>query len=430
MEQKLSRSLRQRLIAGSGANAFGQATTIGIQLFSLPLFLHYWNATTYGVWLILSAIPSYLSIADVGMVTTAANKMSIAMGQRDHAQANRVFQSALLFMLITCAFIWFLVVPAALWIPLPNISATPDARIAVAALGGSILVVLFSGLADALFKATGRYALGTFVGNLVRIAEWGGSMLGLVLIGSFTAVAVGGLLARLLGLFVLSAVASTGGHGIRWGVRDAKMEELRAMARPAFSFMLFPLTNALSFQGITLLVGQMLGPIAVALFNTYRTLARVAVQAISVFSYALWPEFSRLYGQGGPTAVLPLYRRTARSGAFASVLLSIFLYIAAPFLLRLWTHDAIGFEPVLMAVMLTYAAASSAAHIPRVFLLATNRHSRLAWWLLGVAIALLGLAALLGRRWGAVGVGAAMLISELSALLVCLRLTRRKQAVV
>ncbi len=167
------------MLAGSGANAFGQAITIGIQLFSLPLFLHYWDAATYGAWLILSAIPSYLSMADVGMVTAAGNKMTIAIGQRDREQANRVFQSALLFMLIVCGLIAVLVLPTALWMPLPGITATPDYRVALAFLSGGVLIALFSGLTEAIFKATGRYPLGTLLSNLVRLAEWGGAMLGL-----------------------------------------------------------------------------------------------------------------------------------------------------------------------------------------------------------------------------------------------------------
>ena len=31
----------RRVVAGMGANSFGMAVTIGIQLASLPLFLHY-----------------------------------------------------------------------------------------------------------------------------------------------------------------------------------------------------------------------------------------------------------------------------------------------------------------------------------------------------------------------------------------------------
>jgi hypothetical protein len=61
----------RRILLGFGANAFSQAINIAIQLVSLPLFLLYWDASTYGTWLLLSALPGYLMMADVGMVLVA-----------------------------------------------------------------------------------------------------------------------------------------------------------------------------------------------------------------------------------------------------------------------------------------------------------------------------------------------------------------------
>jgi len=75
--------MRRRLIAGMGASTFGLGINIAIQLLSLPLFLQHWDTSTYGAWLVLSAIPAYLSMADVGMVTAAGNKMTMAMGGGD-----------------------------------------------------------------------------------------------------------------------------------------------------------------------------------------------------------------------------------------------------------------------------------------------------------------------------------------------------------
>ena len=160
------------------------------------------------------------------------------------------------------------------------------------------LVAFAGGLSEQLFKATHRYALGTLLGNLTRLAEWAGWMLGLLLVGSFSAVAFTGLAFRAAGTLLSMAVARAGEPGLQWGLRHANSATVREMVRPAAAFMAFPLANALSFQGVTLLVGVLLGPLAVAAFSTYRTLARTAVQVTAMFSHSLWPEFSRLFGQG------------------------------------------------------------------------------------------------------------------------------------
>ena len=58
------------IILGLGANAFGQALNIVIQLLSLQLYILYLDLPTYGTWIMLSALPSYLSMADFCMVYT------------------------------------------------------------------------------------------------------------------------------------------------------------------------------------------------------------------------------------------------------------------------------------------------------------------------------------------------------------------------
>ena len=73
----LEHRMARRILASTGSNAYAQATTIAIQLLSLPFFLSRWDLTTYGQWLILSAVPAYLSMADVGMVTAASNRSCI-----------------------------------------------------------------------------------------------------------------------------------------------------------------------------------------------------------------------------------------------------------------------------------------------------------------------------------------------------------------
>jgi O-antigen/teichoic acid export membrane protein len=416
--------MKRRVLAGMGANSLGMAISIGIQLASLPLFLHYWDASTYGTWLMLSAIPAYLSMADVGMVTAVGNKMTIAMGAGDHLSANRLFQSAQLFMTMVCGAIAIVVVPVILFSPLPWVQNF-DQRVALMALSLGVLLALFSGLSEAIFKSTQRYAIGTLLSNIVRVGEWLGLMLGLILFGSFAAVALGGLLMRLIGTVLTAKLAGSGKHDIHWGIKAAAKQEIQEMVKPAASFMAFPLANAISFQGMTLLVGAFFGPASVAVFNTYRTIARLAVQVTAIFSHAMWPEFSRLFGLGGVAAVQSIYKRSIFLGLLQSLVLSVVLYYVSPFLLKIWTHGAIEFMPSLMMLMLLYAAIGGMWHIPRVFLMATNQHTDLAYCSLIAGIMSVGLAWLIGIRYDLQGAVIAMLVSESFIAVICAMLARR-----
>lgn len=416
--------MRRRLLAGMGANSVGMAMSTGMQLASLPLFLYYWDTATYGSWLIVSAIPAYLSMADVGMVTAAGNKMTMAMGKGDGTEANRVFQSAQLFIAVVCSGIAMLAIPLALFAPLPGLNGT-DMRIAVALLSSSVLFSLFGGLYEVVFKATQRYATATMLGNLSRLTEWLGMMLGLHLFGTFTAVALGGLVCRISSISLGMWLAHRGDHLLRWGVAAADRNEIRSMASPALSFMAFPMANALSFQGVTLLVAYLLGPATVAIFSTYRTLSRFAVQATALISHALWPEFSALFGRGDISKLRKVFHKTALVGVAQAVLLSAVLYPLAPWLLMQWTHGAIAYIPSLMACMLLYAAIAGSWHIPRVLMMATNQHSDIATWSIVCAAITVVLAWLLGQTQEVNGVALGMLLGEAAIALICLRLALR-----
>lgn len=413
--------MKGRIIAGMGANSFGLAITIVIQLISLPLFLHYWDTSTYGVWLMLSAIPAYLSMADIGMVAAAGNKMTMSMGDGDVLEANKTFQSAQLFMTIVCCSLALLVIPLVLLVPFPGLN-TIDRRIALLALSAGVLLSLFSGLIETLYRSTGRYAVGAVFGNLVRLGEWLGSLLGLMFIGSFAAIALYSLAARLIGTMFFIWYAVRGNHGIKLGISLAEKSEVISLVKPAISFMTFPLANALSFQGITLLVGALFGPSLVAIFNTYRTIARISVQVTAMFSFAVWPEFSRLFGKGGMMAVESLFKRSAVFGIFQAIGLSILVFFISPMILDFWTHGRIKFDSGLMLLMLIYAAICGVWHVPRGLLMAINQPMKIAQWSLVVGVLVIALAWWFGRYWMLNGVAIAMIISELLIALVATRL--------
>jgi O-antigen/teichoic acid export membrane protein len=416
--------MQQRVLAAMGAHSVGMAIAVGIQLASLPLFLTVWNASTYGMWLLIAALPAYVAMADVGMVTAAGNRMTMAIAAGDTALANRVFQSAQAFMMIVCAPLAIVALPAIWWSPWPS-DATADQRVALVALTTGVLMTFAGGLSEQVFKATHRYALGTTLSNLTRLAEWAGWMVGLMLVGSFSAVAIGGLVFRAVGTVLSMAMARSGYSGMAWGTRTATAESVRQMIRPATAFMAFPLANALSFQGVTLLVGVFFGPVAVAVFSTYRTVARTTVQITAMFSHSLWPEFAHLFGGGSMAKLRQLVLHSAWLSAVQVLLLCGVMYAVTPWLLQVWTHGKIPFDPIPFGLLTVYASICGIWHVPRVLLMSTNQHGALALWAVLTGALCVALTAWIAPHWGLAGIAGAMLLSELLIALICSALALR-----
>ena len=441
------RPIVRRIVAGTGSNAYAQAVTIAIQLLSLPLFLSQWNLATYGHWLVLSALPAALAMADAGMVSAAGNRMTMRVAQGDWRGANQTLQSALIFVLgaglLAVVLLLLLVMLLAFGMPLLVPLGVPDSWAAWASwshvgagtagqgpaalllLALAVVAALLGGLPEAVYKSTHRYALGAALATTTRLLEWLGGLIGLWWRGDFIAVATGMLAARVLCSAAMAWHATRGTPALRWGFADARLAEIKAAAAPAIAFMAFPAANALNFQGMTLIAAARLGPAATVVFNSYRTLARVTVQATATFSLSLWPEFSRLFGERRLPTLASLYRRSRLLSVLLAAAASAAVYAAAPWLLEFWSNGQIGFSAPLMAVAMAYAAAAGGWHVARVLLLSTNEHSSLAWPYLAASALLLPVAWLMAQAFGMIGILLAMLLLEVAMLVFCSALCRR-----
>ena len=172
-------SVRQRILHGLGANAFGQIVTVIVQLAGVPILLHAWGVQLYGEWLILFAIPAYLSMTDLGFTQSAANDMTARVARGDRAGALVVFQSlgALVYALVALGLaLAAAVVP---WLPLAEWLnfQTMDTRTAqwvLCLLAAQVLVSLLDGIPYAGFRANGEYALHFSLQSGVRLLQFAG----------------------------------------------------------------------------------------------------------------------------------------------------------------------------------------------------------------------------------------------------------------
>ncbi len=417
-------SIARRMASGAGAYGYAQVVSIGTQLVALPVFLHHWDMATYGYWLALTALPFYLSMADAGISTASCNRMIALIAQGRPARAAEVFESAVAFLLMV-SLLALMVVGGALWL-LPDATLqAPHWKAVLMLLSISVVLGLFCSLAEVVYKATGGYAAGTYLVTTGRLVEWAGGLAGLVLTQTFIGVASAALLAR-LGYTVLSiALSQRRTDFLRWGVARASWADVRQTAAPGALFFSISMTNALSLQGFTLLVAATLGPAATAVFNTYRTIARVVVQVTNALSNPLWPELTALKGRQDDHAFWKLYRRAKHLGLLIAAAGALLVYLASPWLLEVWTHGQIPFTATTMALFLLYAAVCSATQVPRVVLMSINRHGGLAAQSLMAAVASLVVAWLVWRSAGMTGVVAAMVLGEALVWLTATRAVRR-----
>lgn len=417
-------SLFKRVMSGVGANVFGNAITVIIQLVSLPVFLHFWSLTEYGNWLMLSAIPVYFSIADVGMASVAMNKMTMLSAANNHDESNQVFQSALALMLITvsavCA-ISFAVISVLNF----GLIADVSNKIALSLLIVVALANVFCGLFDAVFRSSGEYAKGTYMINVARLVEWIGAVVGLLCSGTFIATAIGMLVARMLCTLFMYFYCALRYPAFEWGIKRARLKTVRELTIPALSFMAFPIGSAISIQGMTLLVGTMFGAIYLTMFSAYRTLSRVIVQMLFAINRSLWPEFSRLYGLGEYAALYRLYRKSLLVGIAAATVAALLILSFGGEIIHRWSHGEITMNRDLFNLFVLVAVITSFGQVATILLSATNTHVKYSMAYMAISCATVLSAFLLSYEFGDMGPVFALVTCEAALVIVAWRYVRR-----
>lgn len=402
---------------GCGATALGPVVTALIQLVVVPLLLHVWGVAKYGDWLLLSAIPSYLTFSDLGFGDASASDMSMRVAAGDREAALETFQSSWILvigvslgaLLLTSAFAWR--IPWQAWLRLSNLSNVEAAKV-IMVLGAYVAVSQQNGVMESGFRSDGHFATGTFAMTIQRLVETAAATAVAVLGGSLLAVACTYLIARSLGTIAYAALLCHLSPWIQFGIRYARLRTLKELVMPAFGFLAFPLGFSLSLQGFTVLIGAILGPIAVVSFSTLRTLSRLILQLTTVVKHAIWPELSRAFGEENISLARKLHRLAWRAGLAISMSAGLFLWLAGPSIYRFWLHREVVFDAACFHILLMAAIANSLWEASAVIPMSINTHSRIAALYCVVAALSLGLARMLLPGLGIVGAAVALLVMD------------------
>lgn len=420
MKSKEDTALRSRLSRGLGAQGYSQAVQVVIRLVEVPLLLGYWGAQLYGEWLMVAAIPAYLSICDGGFAGAASREMSIRSGAGDRPGALSVFQSTWILLLIVSAVLGLLALLAAETMPLRGWLGFKEMgpgtfKLVVLILIVHVLVGFQVGLLYGGFYCDGRYSTGMALVATTQVMEFGGLAFGAASGGGPVAAASGYLGGRLAGIVLMRLGLRRANPWLRYGLSAATAGEVKRLAAPAFASLAFPLGNAFNIQGMQLVIGMAIGPPSVVLFTALRTLSRFATQPISVINRLIEPEMAAAYGGNRKEVFRSLFSRSCQVAIWLSTICCIALGVSGEWVLRLWTGGGIAMDWPLFSLLLGSAAVNATWYTALMVVYATNRHAKLAV----IYSAIYGVGAFcvaygMVRVAGLAGVGTALLLAEIA----------------
>ncbi len=389
-----------------------------MQLVTVPIWLTAWGATKYGEWLILWAIPGYLTLCDLGFGDASGSAMTVEVAAGNREAALKIYHSswALLALIsagasaILISGVW--AVPWATLFHLTTLSSY-QASVVLLLIGLYALLTQQNGMFESGYRCDGYFAEGVYFALILRVAETCAAAAAAVLTNSFIAVAGTYLFVRGVGTLAYGLELRRRSPWLTLSVRFADRETIRGMLKPAFGFIILPLGQALSYQGYSMIIATSLGPAAVTMFATLRTLSRTVLQISSALGRALWPEFSMAFGAKDLPLARKLYRHALQATIGLSSVCGAILWAAGPSIYSVWTHKQVHFDANCFHVLILVSIAASIWYASSVVAMSKNEHHGLATIFLTATTVSLAIAWLSVRYVGNLGAAISLLAVDL-----------------
>lgn len=381
-----------------------------LQLLSVPVLVSAWGAERFGLWMMLTTIPTYFALTDLGFVQASTSDMTMQLANGDRKKVVSTFQSSFMLILSMCAIAVAAFVAGVLvwatWIkPVDDIGL-------LAVLAVYAATALLSRMSLCSLLATGHYAIGTLIYNGLVLAEGLAGLMTAFLGGEFVHVAACMLIARLVNMAVIYGLARRRVPWLDYGFSQASVGEVRRLLKPAMAAMTIPVALAINLQGVVLIVGAVLSPAAVAIYTPVRTCSRLLIQIIGVVNRASMPELARAFALSDGKQLAQILKL---NGIMIGVLLlpgSIAFAVFGKIFVELWSGGHIVPEYSFVALLALATFVHGSWYFLSNLLLATNSHVSFAKYSFAASIVTLVLVLALSRALGLDGAGLALVLGE------------------
>lgn len=418
---------KRRIALGLGANLLDRIVTAGFQLLLVPLLAAHWGLERYGGWAMLTVLPAMLVLGDLGFSYAATARMTMAVARGEFDRARTAIRSASQVVCTAALGVAMLGGVLALALPsgaIPRLPQTGEGelRAAIACLAAYTALVMGCGLLQAVYRSTGRFALGTLLATLTAVVE-NGLLVLVVLLGQGIGDGAAALLiGRGIGFGILAGVAASRRTGLFPGLSGGDAAVRRELRGPALAAMAQPLATALLLQGTVMALGLVAGAVAVPAYVAARTLSRTGLQAAQMLASAIMPEFAAASATGHRARLQTMVAMTVASATTIALSFALALGAIGPWIVQQWSGGHIHAAPGMMLAIAVSALCGSIWNPLACLLMAVNRQAEYALAHAALAFGGVALTFGFGASLGGTAPALALALVDLGMLVLLWRL--------
>lgn len=271
----------------------------------VPLYLAYLDKESYGIWLTIASMLTWINFFEIGLGNGLKNKLSEALAQNDFHLGKQLVSSAYFFLgliILACLILFFLLSPHIDWKQVFGANSIPSTLFSrlVLIVFCAFFLNVFLRLIISCLHAIQEVGIGDSIGTISNLiilicicilAQIDGSsnILYVGIIVSWVPVAI-----YLISTFILfyrnatlQRVAPTLSH--------IKKKQFASLVGLGIRFFFISIATLILFQSTNLLIIQLFGPGEVVVYNVAYKYFSVGNLGFSIIFAPLWPALNEAW---------------------------------------------------------------------------------------------------------------------------------------
>ncbi len=371
----------RRLAATAGASYLGYFSTGIAALVNIPLARQHLPPELFGVWMMLSALLSFMAFADLGIANVVLNRTTQAQAAGDRQELQRT---------LTTGYVCTFAIGAALFLawkawsvlaPEPTSVAgtiSPISRPEVMAALNIFVLILAISIPASLIQ---RVQLGMQQGYWSGIAQGCGALLTLIAVPM--TLCCGGGMAHLIiatlgvqvGINLINTIAWLWRHRLLelavWR-HGFQLSLARRLIQSGALFFLLQLSASLAFQSDAIVITQARGQAAYGEFATVQKLFLIVSALLNATILGLWPAFGDAIARRDMEWVKKALRRGVALTITVSTFSVITLVLAMSWIMTHWMKSPINPPRNLLVLLAVWTVVDAVGGILAAFMNGAN----------------------------------------------------------
>ena len=320
------------------------STQTFIQIFFPPAMIYAWGVEKFGIWILITTIPSMLQILNINFSSASRSEMSINLEKNNFAYINKIFQNTFCLVLFNTFFfllLWSLI------ISLDQINLKTFEKINYKDAKIIFLFIIVSAhclIFDQIFYCgitylgdVSKYNYNTiFFDTLIKILI---PVTGLFTNNLVYASLVLAILSTVKTLFLYLIFKKQNTNNLNLKIKLFDIKLCINILKLSLSYQLDNISNIVRNSGLIILIGTFFSPALVGLVSTAKTLFYfLPLRFLDTINSTLFLEFSKMYGGRNIISLKKTFKSLFYINIFVLTVFTIISLIFGKIIYEFWLN--------------------------------------------------------------------------------------------